>query len=376
MRSLLVGLVAAILAIPSFGAENSLNIGAVFPLSGRTSSYGIDALRGVNLAIGQINQSGGISGKTVSLLVRDTAGQSARTTQEIQSLIQDENVLALIGPITSVNAAAAAAVAQENRTPLILPAATSAHITEIGDFVFRICFTDPLHSRALVSFARNTLRAGRAGIIHEEGSSYSSRLADLFAARFTEDGGEIVFHESFPHDPPNLDSLVDRAIDIGPDLLFLPHPTIPEAAAVVNRIAARHAKVVLLGADGWESAELFRLAGKNITPGQVFISSHYSLQVGGLRNSEYVEAFRKTYGAPPSATASLGYDAALVLRDAIARTPALTGEGIRQALLQTTGFEGVTGRITINEKRNTAKDVYILRATKDKFVYETVITYP
>jgi len=352
--------------------EPTVAIGVVLPLSGATSNYGTEALRGINLAAEQVNGAGGVKGFKLNLIVRDNSGSPVATSEVVSDLINENHVLAIVGPITSTNAAAAGTVAQLAKTPLILPVATSPYVTEIGDYVCRICFTDPLQSKALAEFSRKHLLSERAAVIFEKGSSYSEKLAEFYVSQFQDMGGTVVFTEGFAHGTAGLSDVVGRALDAKPDLLFAP-VYYAEAAAILNELASVKSSLTVLGGDGWESPELFRLAGANMRPGQVYISSHFALEEQE-QGSQFVDAFERIHGEPPNAVSALGYDAIMVLTDALRRATTVTRDGLQQALVSTNRYHGVTGVISINEKRDVLKDVHILRADENRFIYEDVIS--
>lgn len=354
------------------GGAGEIKIGVVLPLTGSTSNYGTEALRGMNLAVEEINLAGGIKGQSLTLVVKDNGGDPTRTSNEMSALVGDEAVISIVGPVTSTNSAAAAAVAQQNKTPLVMPYATSPYVTEIGEYVLRICFTDPFQSKALAEFSRQHLKSEKVAIIFEQGSSYSEKLAEFFALRFKDMGGRIVYEQSFQSgSTEELKGLVEAAMKEKPDLLFAPM-YYPEAAKVVSHLASAGSSVAVLGSDGWESSEFFNLTEGY--SGEVYISSHFSLQYQVRRGSEFVGHFQRTYDDPPNAVSALGYDAIGTLADGLRRATALSREGVLQALVTTTDYQGVTGRISINEKRNVIKDVFILKALEDVFVYETIIS--
>jgi len=372
MKTIIAVLLLAITASNAFADENVLQVGVVLPLSGPTSNYGTEALRGMNLAVAQVNE-GGVKGNKLRLIVRDNAGNPVTTAQVVSDLVSDGRVLAVTGPITSTDAAAAGTVAQQARTPLILPVATSPYVTEIGEYVCRICFTDPLQSRALAQFSRKNLRADRVAVIFQKGSSYSEKLAEFYIAQFKEMGGTITFAQGFAHGVSDLGSLVKKAVQTSPELIFAP-VYYPEAAVIISEAASTKSAATLLGGDGWESPELFRLAGAQIQPGRVYISSHFSLELQQEKDPQFVDAFRREYGESPNAVSALGYDAIMVLADALRRATTITRDGLQQALVTTEKYQGVTGTISINEKRDVLKDVHILQALKGRFIHEDVIS--
>jgi branched-chain amino acid transport system substrate-binding protein len=373
VAKLAIALLAVSLILPATTMGEVIEIGVVLPLSGRTSHFGTEALRGINLAVEEINTRDDIKGGTLHLIVTDNGSDPTATAQHVSELIEKEGVTAVIGPITSTNSAAAAAVAQQGKTPLILPTATSPYVTEIGEYISRICFTDQFQSKILTEYSRDYLRAQRAAVIFEKGSTYSEHLAEYYIARFKDMGGSIVFAESFTQGEEHGDNLVERALQEKPDLIFAP-VYYPEAALLIKQIDALNSSVTLLGGDGWESAELIRLAGDHVHPGQIYISSHFSLQLLEDKGSTFLSHFRQRYGDAPNAVSALAYDAVQVLADALRRATVPGRDGLQQALVSTNGFVGVTGKITINEKRNVVKDVYMLKVLKDGFAHEATMS--
>jgi branched-chain amino acid transport system substrate-binding protein len=354
-------------------ADEEINIGVVLPLSGHTSNYGTESLKGINLAVENINASGGIRKNKLRLIVRDNAGDPATTSQVVSEMINEHQVLAIIGPITSTNSAAAAAVAQQASTPLILPTATNPYVTEIGEYICRICYTDPFQSKALAEFSWKHLKAERVAVIYEKGSAYSENLSNFYIMRLEDMGGKIVFTGSFEHDSADLPDVIDRAMREKPDLLFAPVYYM-EAAEIINRVADLDGAITLLGGDGWESHELFRLAAQKMKSIPVFISSHFSLQYPQQIGSPFVSDFKKTFGNMPNSLSALSFDAVGVLGNAISRSTTMNNRGLQQALISTSNYKGVTGTISINEKRNVVKDIYILKALGDEFILETDIS--
>ena len=110
MLHLQLGLLLLLFISSSSGEEGPIRIGTTLPLSGHTANFGIETLRGINVAVQTINEQGGIKGRQLDLVVRDNAGNPTQTAQEVTNLINSHQVRAIIGPTTSTNTAAAAAV--------------------------------------------------------------------------------------------------------------------------------------------------------------------------------------------------------------------------------------------------------------------------
>lgn len=378
MKILIIGLCLLLFLSLSCSEEknseekNNIIVGIVLPLSGHTSNYGVEFLKGVKLAVEEINKNGGVKEQMLEIVVKDNAGDPVKTSQEVLNLITKDKVLAVIGPITSTNSAAAATVAAQYKTPLILAGATSPYVTEIGEYICRICFTDPVQSNALAKFSRKNLKSENVAIIYEIGSSYSEKLSKFFTERFQYMKGHVVYIKGFHHEADNLNQLVDEAISYKPDLLFLP-VYYQEAAIFVNYINEIGSTIQLLGGDGWESPEFFKQTKGKYNPDQIYISSHFSPNYRDDRVFSFVKKFEKMFNNTPNALSALGFDAIGVFSDAIKRATTLDKTGIHQALLTTNEFYGATGKISINEKRDAIKDVYILKALNDRFNFETIV---
>jgi len=128
--------------------------------------------------------------------------------------------------------------------------------------------------------------------------------------------------------------------------------------------------LVFLGGDGWESPNFFQEVEGVLEPkDNIYITSHFSADNVDPQSRKFVESYQKRYGKAPAAPAALGYDAAGVVIDALKRTPQLNREALKEAINVTSNFPGVTGTITLNEKRNAVKPIVILKSFKGKFIY-------
>src|SRR5688500_2894415 len=133
-----------------------VRIGFYADLSGQTSGFGQSTLRGVQLAVEEINAAGGILGAPVELLVEDDQGRPEQAATVVTKLIEQDEVVALVGENASTNTLAAAPIAQRARVPMISPSATNPRVTEVGDHIFRVCFIDPFQGEVMARFAASS----------------------------------------------------------------------------------------------------------------------------------------------------------------------------------------------------------------------------
>ncbi len=127
----------------------------------------------------------------------------------------------------------------------------------------------------------------------------------------------------------------------------------------------------MLGADGWESPKLWEIGGESLN--DCYYSNHYSLDDPSPAIQTFVKQFKERYNETPDAVAALGYDAARVLISAIQRAGSLNSAALRDAIAATRDFAGVTGKITIDEKRNAVKPAVVLKIKNGRLEYVQTI---
>src|SRR5262249_10137429 len=144
----LIGLLGVFLLASCTGAKSASNaneivIGEFGSLTGTTATFGISTKNGIDMAVDAVNQAGGLLGKKVRVIVEDDQGKPEEAQTVVTKLITKDQVMAVLGEVASSRTMAAAPVAQQNGIPLISPSSTNPKVTEIGDYIFRVCFIDP-----------------------------------------------------------------------------------------------------------------------------------------------------------------------------------------------------------------------------------------
>ncbi len=131
--------------------------------------------------------------------------------------------------------------------------------------------------------------------------------------------------------------------------------------------------VPLLGGDGWDSPELWKLGGKALN--NSYITNHSAIDNPAVEAQKFTANYKTKFNVNPDALAALGYDAIYILADAIRRAKTTDGKKLRDALAQTKNFSGVTGNTSVNEARNAVKPVVILKldASNSQFNYHSTI---
>ena len=354
------------------GSTGTILIGYYGDLSGRTSSFGQSTKNGVEMAADEINKAGGINGQQVKIITEDDQGEPNKAATVVTKLINQDGVKALLGEVASSNSLAAAPKAQEAKVPMISPSSTNPAVTQVGDYIFRVCFIDPFQGEVMAKFSANNLKAKRAAILYDFNSDYSRGLFQFFKRSFTGLGGEIVSEQSYTQGDRDFSGQLTAIRSANPDVIYVPG-YYGEVGVIANQTKQLGIKAPLLGGDGWDAPQLWQLGGAALNGN--YISNHYSVDDPSPAIQKFVKDYQTRYNILPDALAALGYDSMKVLADAIKRAGGTESAKLRDAIAQTQNFAGVTGAISINQDRNAVKPAVVLKLQDSKFVYETTI-YP
>lgn len=348
-----------------------VKIGAVYALTGDIGTYGQESTEAIKMAVAELNKRKAKK-YHYELFIEDNRSASIESANAVKKLIAVDKVVAILGSVASNNTLAQAPVAQAKKIPLVTTGSTSEKVTKQGEFIFRTCFVDNFQGTAAAKFAFQGLKARRVAVVIDNNSDYSRGIAKSFNEAFRSLGGEIV-KDSFAYQRGQKDfrSLVRRVQRKRPDLVYIPG-YYSEVGPFLKQAEELQLKVPFLGSDGWASPDLLTLAGEKAAAGH-FMTSHFSPDFDDPLVKNFVRTYGKKYKKVPGAFAALAYDGMKILAQAIEAADKPGPQLIRDQLAKIKDFKGVTGSITINEKRDADKSVVILKTTKDQFTYLTSI---
>ena len=349
---------------------DTILIGEVGSLTGSEATFGISTRNAIDLAIREVNAAGGVKGKKIELRVYDNQSKPEEAANAANRLINQDNVLLILGEVASSNSIAMATKAQPAKVPMISNASTNPRVTEIGDYIFRVCFIDPFQGYVMAKFAHDNIKMNKVAVLRDLGSDYSQGLADVFERKFTEMGGKIVARETYTKGSTDFRSQLTAIKRSSPEAIYIPG-YYNDIGLIARQARELGITATLMGGDGWDSEKLFELGGSAIDGS--YFSNHYSPDDPNPRIQKFIAAYKAAYGSVPDALAALGYDAAMVAVDAIKRAPSFDRAAIRDAIAQTKNFHGVTGSITLDEKRNATKSAVVLQVGKGRTKYVDTI---
>jgi ABC-type branched-subunit amino acid transport system substrate-binding protein len=329
-------------------------IGVLLPLSGAGARAGTRALRGIELALALVQERDPTL--PLSIVVRDSTQNAATAQDALRALVNEEQVVGVIGPLLSRMAIELAPLAGELHVPLISPYARDSDFPALSAYAMRNSLTDTLQGRFLAEYAINKLKLQRFVILHPE-DAYGTALRDRFREQVLQRQGEIVAVVSYPPNSANISRVLGRLNDLTYDAIFL-----PEYAGKVNAIAAQLAKqniksMQLLGTDGWNAPAL---VAKNprLLEGAIFVDGFYA-DAPAPNVQTFVEQFRSRYNETPDLLVAQAYDTLLMCAQVV-KAGAHTPVQLRDGLLRVRGFDGVSGLTSLGETRDAEKVPYLL----------------
>lgn len=344
-----------------------LKIGVVSPMTGATATFGQENTNGIKLAYEKLKKG---PGKKFDLIFEDDKSEAIESTNATRKLLSVDKVSVMIGAPTSSLALASAPIVQEAKIPFITPTATNAKVTMVGDYITRACFTDDFQGVVMAKFAVQNLKKMKGLILIENTSDYSKGLAKAFGDEFTKLGGKLVNTEELTYAAKDTDfqSLLRKVKRANPDFIFVPGYYV-EAGLIVKQARALGINVPFLGGDGWDSPKLFEIAGESVKGS--YISNHFAPDDKSPVVQNFVKDYEKAYGTKPGSFAALGYDSLGIVADAIKRAKSTKPSDIRDALVATKGYQGITGTITFDKNRNPTKSAVVLEATPSGYVFHS-----
>jgi branched-chain amino acid transport system substrate-binding protein len=376
--------------------EDVVILGEFGSLTGGTATFGKSTQKGIDMALEEVNKAGGIQGKPVRIVVEDDQSKPEEAATAIKKLVNQDKVLVILGEVASSRSLAGAPICQEAKVPMITPASTNPKVTQVGDFIFRVCFIDPFQGEVTARFARNTLKVSKAAILKDIKNDYSVGLAQFFTETFKNLGGAVIAEESYSEGDIEFRAQLTSLKAKKPDVIFIPG-YYTEVGLIARQARDLGITVPLIGGDGWDSPRLIEIGGKALE--NTYYSNHYTPDDPRPEVQKFLADFKAKYNEIPDAMAPLGYDAARIAFDAIKRSGILdeknikdsyrqntqakslmeaintpgNRERIRDALAQTKDFPGVTGLITIDENRNAKKAAVVLKIEDGKLKYVETI---
>ena len=329
----------------------TVKIGLLAPTSGDLAVYGQAVYNSAMMAVTELNEAGGIDGATIELIHYDNEGDPTKTMNLFNRLVDEDEIVALVGPVISGTSLVVGPLAEEAGIPMLSPTATNPEVTPGLDYVFRACYIDPYQGRVVAKFAQENLEAKTAVIFRNVSNDYAIGLADAFEAAFT---GDLLADEAYTAEDNDFKAIITSISDLDPDVIFIPD-YFNTVGLIAKQLNEAGVDATLLGGDGWDSIQ-------NDYAEEVegdYFANHYATTDESPIVQNYISAYEAQFGETPNALGALAYDATKVMAAAIDAADSMDGAAIRDALAATE-MDAVCGRITFDADGNTVKAIAMI----------------
>ena len=345
-----------------------INVGVFLPLKGLGQGSANEVLNGLAMAAEEVNAGGGVIGHLLRIVVRDTRAEPARAEKAARDLVSEDKAVALIGGL-SAGSAEAAMAADEMQTPLLALGSTMPGIPSREPWIFRICQTDFHSGRIMAKFAA-TLGAKRALVIYDPADEFSKTLSLAFGKQFKRKPDARIAGEAFAAGTVDFTKHLQTVKKKNPDVVYLPLPA-DQAAPILRKARELGLTMPFLGTANWDSLEFPSLVGDS--GNNTYFPGRFNPDGPSDAVQLFLEVYERKNGTFPSASAAMGYDALVVLADAIRRAHSTEPEKLREALASTQAFPGLTGDITTDPELARTQSVPLLKLDAGKITFLEMI---
>lgn len=352
--SLLV--IVSILIFCGCHQKEPVKIGFLGCLSGRNSDLGAAGLNGVTLAVEKVNQSGGVKGAPLELLIRDDAQDPQVAVKHVEELLKN-GVRIIVGPMTSSIAAAVNPVVNKSDAVLVSPTVTSTDFTGKDDQFLRVCGTVKHYATHNANYQYDQLGRRRVAIIYDQAnSSYTTRWMSVFTTTFTAKGGEVALSVPFTSgkDVVFLD-MARKILATSPDLVLIIANAV-DAAFITQQLRKLKAGIAITLAE-WASSERFIELTGSYAEG-VTVSQFMDRNSGAPGYRNFMQEYRKRFGQDAGFPAVTGYDATMVAVAAMHKNGAALDKP-KEAILAISKFQGLQAPIILDSFGDSERSVHL-----------------
>ena len=325
-------------------SQAPLRLGAIFPLTGDVASYGRAAKNGIDLAVAEINQHGGIGGRHLQVVYEDDQADASKALAALEKLISVDKVPLVMGSAASSVTLALCPAANRSKVVLVTPISSSRELTgNCGQYFFRVCPSDVVQARMMADWLKSDERRNVAVLYVK--NSWGQGLRDEFVKSFSAGGGKITHEESCNEGDRELRGQLNKLTASRPDAIYgITYGR--EGGAMLRQLREMGSTLPVYGADVWGSPELAESAREAAKGVRIIVPA--KLESEGYKTFE--RKFTARYKSAPDTYAAYSYDMMNLLAAALSK--ASSPEALRSAIASSK-YEGITGVTTFDANGDT-----------------------
>ncbi len=348
-----------------------IRIGVNETMTGWGAPYGDMTWKGIQLANKHKPE---VLGKEIELILVDNKSEKSESALAAQRLVETEKVVAVIGVNSSSMAMAQNEVLDKLGIPAIGPACTNPLVTQDKPYAFRAAFIDPIQGWAAAKYATEKVGAKTAVLLVDITLDYCVGLANYFRSNFIEMTGDdhsILGYFSFQTGDRDFTAQLTQIKELNPDIIFAPNEY-AEEAAILQQAKQLGITAPFLAGDSADVPELLEIAGEN-AEGFAYTAQFHPDGYTHPEAVKFIEGFREDYGMEPETFSVTGYDAYMILIDAIERAGSTDPDAIKDALAATK-FVGARGETVFDEEGNALLGVPVIEVKDGKKTFSYIAT--
>jgi branched-chain amino acid transport system substrate-binding protein len=364
---LLVLLLAAAATGCSKKESDVIKIGVFEPITGANAAGGQLEVEGIKLANKLYPE---VLGKKVELVIADNKSDKVEAATAAARLVEKDKVTAIIGSWGSSLSMAAGDIVRQGKVPTVGASCTNPLVTAGNDYYFRVCFIDPFQGTVMANYAYSKLGAEKAAVIQEVNNDYAVGLAKFFMDSFKQLTGDencIVALANYNTGDQDFSAQLTNVKAQNPDVIFAPG-NFTESALIISQARKLGITCPIIGGDTWETQEFLDI-GQEAVEGAVFSTFFATEKPITEESAKFIAAYRDEYNKEPAAVAALGYDAYILILDAIKRAGTTDRVKLRDEIAKTENFPGAAGIITLDANGDAVKNAVIKVVKGGKFTY-------
>ncbi len=346
---------------------NTLVIGGIGPVTGENAVYGIAVRNGIQLAVDEINEAGGVNGMKLKLDFQDDVSEAEKALTAYNT-IKDNGAKMLIGTVTSGPCISVSAEAAKDNMFLITPSGSAIDCITAGDNCFRVCFTDPGQGTIAADYIADKKLGTKIGVIYNSQIDYSTGILDGFKKEATAKGLEVVSEQAFISGDVDFSVQIEKIKESGADLLFL--PIYYQEASLILQQAEGKLNIPVFGGDGLDGL-IDQLKDKVALAEGVYVMTPYAASSPEAKSAAFTAAYNAKFpGVNPIQFAADGYDAVYIIKAALEKAGVKDAslsmseicDAVKGAMTQIE-FDGVTGKTKWTADGEPAKAPKVMQIT-------------
>ncbi len=327
-------------------SSDTFKIGGIGPTTGDAAAYGTAVQNGIQLAVDEINEAGGINGKQIEFKFEDDQSDSEKSVNAYNTL-KDWGMQMLVGTVTSAPCTAVVKETHNDNMFQLTPSATAVESIQY-DNAFRICFSDPNQGKASADYIADNKLATKVAVIYNSSDVYSTGIYQKFTEEAQAKNLEIVAAEAFTADSKTDFSVqIQKAKDSGADLVFLPI-YYQEASLILTQANKMGYKPTFFGCDGLDG--LLAVEGFDTELAEVvMLLTPFTADAEDEKTQTFVKDYEEAFDITPIQFAADAYDCIYAIKEAAEKaevTPDMSVSDICDAMktsMTEITIDGLTG---------------------------------